>query len=179
MGFPAPLHQPGSRHADTNAVIVKQDETAATHRDPLIRSLDQLAAGRGDEVRRMSVRIFLGRANVEQIERALAFLHHEAIEHRPVNDGNTDALRPGLRLRERSGIALARPLQEAVGVAAFDAMAGEGPANGAVAKREYLVLESGVDQRLGADDAARPSGTIDDDGRIRRGRNFPGAKSEL
>src|SRR5262249_55884401 len=154
--FPAHLHQPGSRHARADAVIVKQDEATAAYRDPFIRSLDQLAPGRGDEVRWMSVLIFLGRANVEQIECALAFLHHESIERRPVNDGNADALAPSLRLRERSRIGLARPLQKAVGLAALDVVAGQGPADGAVAQREYLVLEPGVDQRLGADDAAGP-----------------------
>ncbi|MCY1554881.1 hypothetical protein D9M68_914920 [compost metagenome] len=70
-------------------------------------------------------------------------------------------------------------LAEATRLPVFQLLAGQGPADGAIAQGGYRVGQAGVDQRLGTDDAAGPPGAVDDhpSGRVRR--QFAGTQDQL
>src|SRR4249920_2543955 len=58
------------------------------------------------------------------------------------------------------GEARARHIRRAVGVSRRASEPGEVPAHGAVAQRDDLIRYTGINQRLGADDAAGTSGAV-------------------
>ena len=63
--------------------------------------------------------------------------------------------------------------------AAVERQAGQGPADGAVAQREYRVGDTGIDQRLRADDRPRASGAVHHDHRARIGRRIAHAQGQF
>ncbi len=60
-----------------------------------------------------------------------------------------------------------------------ECLPGQGPADGAVAQGRHRVGDAGIDQRLGADDAAGTPGAVDDDMRGRVRRQFTGAQHQF
>ncbi|MOA00750.1 hypothetical protein D3C78_1201230 [compost metagenome] len=64
-------------------------------------------------------------------------------------------------------------------LAVLQLLAGEGPADGAVAQRGYRVGDAGIYQRLRADQAAGTPGAVDDHPRGRIRRQFGDAQHQL
>ena len=115
---------------------------------------------------------FLRRAHIEQIEGARAGFGLPLLHRRLVGEGHIEA--PGDRrrpvLRDRHGVR--RRLGAEAGGAVLAGETGQFPAHGAVLQGRDLVGNAGVDQALGADDAARAAGAVDDDQRFRVGRDL-------
>lgn len=68
---------------------------------------------------------------------------------------------------------------EAPRLAVFQRLPGQGPADGAVAQGGHRVGDAGVDQGLGADDAAGASGAVDDNAGCRVRCQLAGAQHQL
>ncbi len=178
IGVPAHLGEPRGGHVGPGAQVVGQHDPRAAHRGEHVGLLHQLPARRALEAGDMALGIFLGGAHVEAIEGPVAHLRHagqllrgQAAHAGAVGHGAGAG--PGL-VRAARGPAL-----EPARLAVVQVLAGQGPAYGSVAQGGYGVGQAGVDQGLGADDAAGAPGAIDHDGGLRIGRQVRGAQDQL
>ena len=114
-------------------------------------------------------------ANVEAVKRAVPLhLKRRIVFH--VDTTNAGAIgdipRIGIGALKRSDCA-------APGRAVFERVLGQRPPDGAVAQRNDLVGDAGVDQRLRADDRAGAAGAVHDNGRLAIRRGLAGAQDQL
>ncbi len=72
-----------------------------------------------------------------------------------------------------------RGRRKAARLAVGQRLPGQGPADGAVTQGGHRVGHAGIDQRLGADDAAGAPGAVDDNARGRIRRQFTGAQHQF
>ena len=109
----------------------------------------------------MAGRVFLGRADVELVDRAAGHMQGRQFAKSDTTDPSPRGNGTGAfaRLVVVGGIHLYRP-HTARAVVQF--LAGQLPADRAIAQRRHRVRNSGVDQRLRANDAPRAARAIDD-----------------
>ena len=175
----AHLDQPRCGHGRAHAVIVDEHDTRAPGGDEGVGLLHQLHALGPKCAGEMAGLVFPPLAHIEEVERALVFLRAPVGKGRVVDlldaEAPCHAFSQGIGLRE----ALSAHLPGAALAPVLELEAGEMPTHGAVPERHHLVRHLGVDQRLGADDAARAPGAVDDDEGIGRRRQVMGPVDEL
>lgn len=124
----------------------------------MIGLLYQLAACHVAAARQMTGGVLFGITHVKQVGGACFLLPARQRRQRNARHasaiGNGAGLARGLTLRGFAGVAIAAALPM------LQRMTGQRPANGAVAQREYRITNTGIDQRLRANNAARASGAI-------------------
>src|SRR6202044_2407911 len=98
-------------------------------------------------------------AHVENIERA-GIIGAPAFDRRAIDAPDPAALRHAPRRLSRPIAHRRRDVRRAAVLALFAGKAFETPAHGAVPQRHHLIRQTGIDQRLRADDAARAAGAI-------------------
>ncbi len=173
--FPAHLRQPRPSHVGADSFIVRQHDASAAHGRGHVDLLDQLPAGIMAKAAEMAGAVFRLVADVEAIERAIGLrLQDSHFRHADMPDAGPigDVARIDFRALERADLA-------ALARAVFELPARQRPADGAVAQRHHLVGNTGIDQRLGADDRAGAAGAIDDDGGRGIGRGAAGAQHQF
>ena len=177
----APPHtqKPRGGHGCARAITVDEHDTRAAHGRVSLGRLDQLSARRVTASGDMSGPVFVGAAHVEEIERAAVGFAAPAGEGfgvdgahaEPGGDARGGGLRPVAGGPGRRRRAPAR--------AAFERKTRQRPAHRAVFQSDNSIRRAGVDQRLGADNRARPSGAVHDDERFRVGREVADAAHEF
>ncbi|MNO90318.1 hypothetical protein D3C76_818250 [compost metagenome] len=167
--LPTHLCQPGRAHVGANAVVVHQHQPRAAHAGEMVGFLHQLASRSRARTGQMAGRVLLGSTHIEQIGGARGVFLPLA------QSIKVDACYAGSvgHGAGADGCLLARLLAdftEAPRLAVLQLLAGQGPADGAVAQCGHRIGGASVDQRLGADKAAGASGAVDDHsrGRVRR-----------
>jgi hypothetical protein len=176
---PAHLLQPGRGHHRPQAgLLVEQDDATPEHTAPGLGLLHELSARRVHGARHAAGLEFLGRAHVEQIERARS-IGAPRRQFAGVDAAHAEA--PGrLRRRRRSAPArLGRKRRVAPLLAAVQREAGEVPAHRAVLQRHHLVRRAGVDQRLRAHDRAGAPGAVDHHHGVRIGGHVGQVQAQL
>ncbi|SSL80526.1 Uncharacterised protein [Klebsiella pneumoniae] len=130
--------------------------------------LHQLAAWRAQAAGIVTRRVLFGAADIKQEGGAVALLQ-PALQRGLIDDRHPG---PFGKMRHLSGPGaggagggIVLPL-----LLVRQRLAGQRPADSAIAQGMDRVWHAGVDQRLGADDAAGASGAVDDNRRLRGGR---------
>ena len=144
----------------------------------MVGFLHQLPARGGAGARQVAGFEFFYGAHIEQVGGAGRVLLPalQVIERRTLDPGfigNTTCLLGG----ELAMVFRGR--RKAARLAMGEGLPGQGPADGAVAQGCHRVGEAGVNQRLGANNAAGAPGAIDDNARRRIGRQLTGAQYQL
>ena len=168
INLPAHLCEPRGGHVGAHAVVIGQHDARAAHGGGVIGFLHELAAGRAGKAGQVAGGVFLGRAHVELVDRAVRGLQFGNVSQR--NTRHVGAFSHGARI----GLCLRacfdrHLLQVTTAGAMVEHLIGQQPADGAIAQCRHRVGDAGIHERLRADDAARASRAIDDDlrGRVR------------
>ncbi|VWC09160.1 hypothetical protein BSE24067_05260 [Burkholderia seminalis] len=144
----------------------------------MIGLLHELAARRAQEARQVAGLVFLRRAHVEAVQRAARLVERRDVGQRDPRHAGAFGHRPGglARLRALRRVDLVR---KAARRAMLERLAGQRPADRAVAQCRDRIRQPRVDERLRADDAARAARAVDDHLRRRIRRERAHAQHEL
>ena len=176
--LPAHLREPRGGHIRTYAVVVGQDNAGAAHGDGVVSLLHELSARGAGKAGQVAGGIFLGRAHVQLVERAVRGFQLGNVGQGNAGHVGTFRHGAGISLGLRAGLCghgFRVPTVDAV----VQHLIGQQPADGAIAQRRHRVGNAGIHERLRADDAARAPGTVDDDLRGRVRRQFTDAQHKL
>ena len=177
--IPAHALEPRGGHPRPDPGVVDQDDARTPHAEPAVGLLDQLPARRRQRARQMPVAV-LGRvAHIEHVKRAPVGLALPLRQSRAVDCRHAVAPRDRVGALPRRGDARGRDFGCAPRRPADHVKPGEMPRHRAVLQRHDPVRHAGVDQCLGADDAARAPAAIDDDERVGRRHHFVKAVDQL
>ncbi len=166
--LPAHLRQPRAGYRRPDAIVIQQHNARTSNAGEVVGLLHQLAAWRAQAAGIVTRRVLFGAADIKQEGGAVALLL-PALQRGLIDDRHPG---PFGKMRHLSGPGaggagggIVLPL-----LLVRQRLAGQRPADSAIAQGMDRVWHAGVDQRLGADDAAGASGAVDDNRRLRGGR---------
>ncbi len=144
----------------------------------MIGLLHQLPSRRTGEVGQVPGCVVFRRTHVEAIDGAPRRIQCGHVAHRDSAHARTIGDGTGPSARDVQGSVAHHGRGPAIGPA-LECLTGERPADGAVAQRRHRIRQTGVHERLRADDAACASGAIDDHTRGRVRGEFAHAQHEF
>ena len=170
--MPAHLQQPRCGHRRPDPVVVDKHGARAPNGEECVGFLHELSAGRRARVRKMPGGELLRCPDIEDIQITVRRFAPPFVERLGIDRSDAETFRDARRRRQRLFQTRLRDFRRTPRRALDDVEAGQMPVLRPVFQGHHSVGNAGVDQRLGADDAAGAAAAIDDYRRIGRGRQI-------